>query len=421
MDGLSSEVEVELRSLEPITKTIGEPALRADVVRLLTAEILARLSLKQISLQRFEQPEYDEPDIEMWEELAQPVRSALMALHELRTQVAEFAPESERNQDEVDVAFDLVDDSPPELPLRDSLGQQVDDWLATTLENTEDQRARLRQRPAEEQRKDVQMAIEPLATILINETARFASRLRNPNIVAQRWALLSDLQEFRGKFAKLLGALRIGLLGPFTDLSEDELIGDYRTEAEASTVLREAFVHLELDTERLIVAWESGTPNERRFALEELLVRLMRFAASDAFALVRAPDKRAIIEFRKDLALQLGRDAGNKRAVGELLEGFAKFLEVMRSLNQREALVRHDKAMMADLRGRLIVIGEVLPLDFDSALRLFEEAREAVQLLYGREPMLDVWLRGKAFMSTREEAFMQLEWVRCAVTRSGLN
>ncbi len=420
MDAPSRELEDELKLLEPITESITDPALRDDVARLLTAEILARLSLKQIVLGPYEEPEYDRPEEDMWEALTQPVRSALSALQELRAKVAELAPPSEpQSQEEVDISFDLVDEDPTAPPY-DQLGQQVDEWLKQTLDNTEDRRAKLKHRAPEEQRHEIQLAIEPLTTILIGETARFTHRLRNHNIVGKRWPLLAELQEFRGKFLKLLGALRIGLLTPFTDLTEEELLGDYRTEADASIALRLSFTQLYEDVTRLIAAHGTGNPSEKRFALEELLVRLMRFASSAVFSLVRAPDKRSIIEFRRDLAQQLGKDAEDKRAVAELLEGFSKFLEVMRSLNQREVLQRLDKRLVADLRGRLLMIEEVLPLDFEAAMRLFEEARNEARTLYGREPMLDVWLRAEPFMSSREDASLQLAWVKRAVAKSGI-
>jgi hypothetical protein len=417
-ESAANEVERELEALEPITKTIADPALRGDIVGLLAAEILARLSLQQIALTPYEEPEYDVVDLAMWESLAQPVRSALMALHELRTRVVQFAPVEESAQEDVDLAFDLVESASPEVPLRDSLGQQVDDWLKHTLDVNEEKREK--SRSPEEQRKDVQEAIAPLASILVDETRRFALRLRNPTIVAQRWALLADLQELRGKFSKLLGALRIGLLSPFTDLDEEALLHDYRTEAQSSVSLRVAVVELTADVARLIAAYHSGHGDDRRFALEELLVRLMRFAATDAFVQVRAPDKRAVIEFRKSLAMQLGHDAQDRRAVAQLLEGFAKFLEAMHAINQREVLVKHDRAAMATLRTRVLTVEAVMPLDFESALKVFKEARADAQALFGREPLLDLWLKAEELMSTREDVALHVQWVKRSIERSGL-
>ena len=47
-----------------------------------------------------------------------------------------------------------------------------------------------------------------------------------------------------------------------------------------------------------------------------------------------------LIEFRKNLALNVGAAREKPRVVDELLEGFTKFLDVLSDINRREVLVK---------------------------------------------------------------------------------
>ncbi|WP_446910969.1 hypothetical protein, partial [Klebsiella pneumoniae] len=87
-------------------------------------------------------------------------------------------------------------------------------------------------------------------------------------------------------------------------------------------LLRRGVIRLTRDVTAFVNAFNGGSQEEKRFILEELLVRLMRFSRSDAFAVLRAPDKRVLIEFRKNLAMHVGMTRERTRVVAELLEGF---------------------------------------------------------------------------------------------------
>lgn len=411
----SSEIHEELEALAPVTAAITDAKLRDDVLRLLAAEILARLSLRTIALEPFEEPDYEAPDIDMWESVAQPVRSALIALLELRKLMSELMPEThEEPEGEVDIAFDTVDEAAAAPALRDNVAQQVDDWVQSTLGSMSRE---VTARSPEEQWKEVQQSLQPLAGILVQETQRFGTRIRNPSVIVNRWVLLGDLQEFKGKFQKLLGAFRLGLLHPFTSLSNKELLGDYRTEEENSLLLRREFFRLERDVLSLIAVHQRGNADEQRFALEELLVRLMRFARNDAFSVVRAPDKRALIEFRKTLALELGKKTTTERRMTEIFEDLSKFLDMMHALNRREVLIEHDKDAVGELRSRVLTIEEVMSLDVESALKLYAEARSEARALIGRDPMLDAWLEGDFQPESRDDLGAAVKWVQQALTR----
>ncbi len=409
------QLQHALKEFQPITDAIGDVRLREEIVRLLTAEILARLALAEIDLEPYEQPDYEQPEIDMWEGLAQSVRSGLVSLLELKSTLFKFAPATEEPAaSEDDIMFDLVENAPRVERLRDSLGEQVDAWLEATIEAVG---AAKPDKTTVQQRNEVLDAIGPLAGIILTEINRFGTRLRNPNVVGDRWNLLADLQEFKGKFSKLLGAMRFGLLKPFTDLSEDALLKEYRTERETAQLLRRGVVGLTRDVTTLVDAHKRGNTEERRFIVEELLVRLMRFSRSEPFAVLRAPDKKVLIEFRKNLALNVGTSRERPRVIDELLEGFGKFLEVLGDINRREVLVRHDQTVVNDLRSRLIVIEEVMELDMGSALKLLVELRAHATPLYGRESMLDDWLNSATEPSDREDLRAITTWLKRGLQR----
>ena len=368
-----------------------EVELRPPLEVLLARERVASLALGSLQLTPYEEPEYVGQDLAMWEEVATPLRSVLMGLHDVRDALAQLRPAESNRQDDVDIAFDLIDPTPAE-PIRDRMSYDVDDLLQQSQQSDTSSEAMIRQ------------ALLPLGEMMRFELTRFGNRFRNPTVIADRWNLLSELQEFKGKFAKLLTAVRLAAILPHTTPDERERLVDYRTELDNSLVVRRALAFLMRDVLALVEATADISPEERRFLLEELFMRLLRFSRHSAYALLRAPDKRQVIEFRKALAGSLGADdAATARRTREQLEGFVRFLEAMQSINKREVLVAHDGGVAFALRAGARHLEGLLVEDPGAALPAFAEWREQASTLLGLLAPLDDFLLARPLVDELDD------------------
>jgi hypothetical protein len=365
-------VNVENVEIDKIIAAIADGDAREVMARALHAEAAAQRTLDDIRLEPYEEPDYEAQDLLMWEELATPVRSTLIALSELKEALAPLAPAESHANDEVDIAFDLIDPEPA-VPVRDTMKEDVDQLVRTTLGDASPEDA-------------MRAAVRPLSDLMMYETMRFGARLRNPTIIADRWNLLADMQEFKGKFKKLLAALRLALVHPYTTAEQRARLVDYHTELDAALQLRQAIALLLRDVLGLVEASGRASDVERAFIVQELFVRLIRFSRSAAFALVRAPDKRLMIEFRHDLATKLGVERLSSREVGDVLEGFVRYLEALGAISRREVLVNHDRALAQDLARALDAVDVRQP---SVAVGAIAEIRAQAMALLGRDPVLD--------------------------------
>lgn len=390
--------------IDKIAAAIPDVESRAVMTRALRAEAAAYEALEDIRLEPYEEPDYEPQDLIMWEELAQPVRATLIALAELKEALLPLAPEESQPQsDDIDIAFDLIDPSPAEQ-VRDTMKEEVDQLVRTTLVPA----------PDESPEKSMRAAVRPLSDLMVYETIRFGGRLRNPTIIADRWNLLADMQEFKGKFRKLLAALRLALVHPYTTAEERAALADYRTELDAALQLRQALAYLLRDVLGLVEASAHCSEEERAFIVQELFVRLIRFSRSPAFQLVRAPDKRLMIEFRHDLATKLGVDRLSAREVSDVLEGFLRYLEALGAISRREVLVNHDRLLVHELKRDLNVVDISGHAD---AIALLAQIRARATALLGRDPVIDDFLAARPLLDEEADLSFTISWLRRALAR----
>lgn len=391
-----------------------EPELRAKIEILLARERAAHFALQGLDLLPYEEPEYVGQDLAMWEEIAGPLRTVLLGLNDVRDALRALKTEEAdgSSEGEIDIAFDLAEPAPAE-PVRDRMNYDIDLLIESALSP---------ERTAEAQVAD---ALLPLGEMMRIELGRFGDRFRNPTVIADRWNLLSELQEFKGKFQKLLMAVRLAAIHRYSDEQERQSLVDYRTELDTSLVIRCAIYLLRRDVVALVQAYlgdeqingvRATVSNEvRSFILQELFVRLLRFSRHAGYTHLRAPDKRQVIEFRKALALVLGASepAATHRA-DELLEGFVRFLDAMQSISKREVLLAHDQRLVAALRleaQQLKMIAEASPATLVKSLR---ELRLHAAPVLGLIPELNAWLMAHVVDDIADPE-VSMHWVLAAL------
>lgn len=307
-------------------------------------------------------------DLSVWNQVAPQVRSLLLEVRSAAEELRLLWPESEHDDEpslDLDLAFEQLSTGITPVPIRDQREAELDQIVGGATES----------------QAEVASAIASLAGMLQEDFVAFGARLRNPRVVADRWFLLGELTELKMKCTQCLEAIVATVLSAFSRSDPSELIPRYLNAARRAVRLRTAVVELSEDidqlNERLQQTKESDAAELIRRAMAN---RLGRFTQSSAYALVRPGDKRELIVFR--LRLSALADPGTSvRAIQQLCEGLAKFLEVMRSINQREVLERHD-------RGKLQTIRMLLEADAE-----LTDILPALEDVVGRSEVLDAQIR----------------------------
>lgn len=312
--------------------------------------------------------QYDEladtgsPDLSMWEKLAPVIRDTLMDINRLLSAVREQFPA--QKQSIGDLIGDVLD-GPGDVGGPSAL-------------------VKLRQGEAAEQ-------IQRLGNMIAAEISNLGERMRSPQVVSDRWNLLSDLQEFRGKFRTIVGDLLYLSAAAFAQVSRAEVIPSYADDLAESIATRRAVT----DVARLMQVHATRLSLAQEAQLAELVAALVHdldaFGRSKPFGLLRAQDKRPFVEFRAQLRGFPG--PLSRQALQSATEGFAQFTQSLSAINRRAILVEHDHEKVAQCAVLLENVDQQRGSEFDAALFLFAEAVGRAQALYGRSPSLDAYLR----------------------------
>ena len=358
--------ELVTRRATAVVESIADPQLRERVARALVVCDDALEAVDCLDLSPHEMAELDTPDLATWNALAPDVRNLLVAVRQAAEQLSALFPAHPPESDSIDLdgAFDQLESGLPP-PIRDRRDQDIDAIVSGATSTA---------------REDVGQSIAALAAMLQRDFVSFGQRLRNPRVVADRWFLLGELQELRSKCAQCLEAVVASLLGAFTHERLEAVLPRYASATARAVKLRAAIVDLAHDVAQLNDALASGAPEQAGAIRHALILRLNVFAEHPACVHLRAQDKREVVLFRLRLN-ELGEPGQRVLALRQLVEGFSKFLEVLRTINRREVLHRHDFSRLQTAQ-MLLESEEELPV-----------VLEQLQPVYGRSEALDELLR----------------------------
>lgn len=340
--------------------------------RLLTAlgivtEALA--TVDRIELTPYELVEDETPSLVAWNALAPVVKDALVACHRAARRMLELFPDAPRANTvdfEIDAAFDAWGGFELPAPIRDNRDSEIDDIMA----GADGARSFTGTIPA----------VSTLLSMLQSDIASFGERLRNPRVVADRWFLLGELHEMKTKCAQALEAVVASLLGPYTHDDLQLVLPRFAGAARRAVKLRTAMMDLSYDVERLDSAAQTDDVLSVEGVRHGLILRLKAFAELPAYRFLRPLDRREVNRCRVRLN-RLELEEGTLRLFRQELEGFSKFLEVMRSINDREVLEARDRSAL--MTARMLLESEEHELAVQPIL---EE-------VYGRDRELDLLVR----------------------------
>jgi hypothetical protein len=346
------------------------PELRERVQRLLVAAAEAIHKLADIDLIRQESGAEAQTShsIAVWEELAPVMYATVESTNALCATAADaFPPPPETDPlDNLDEAFG------PDLGAPSHAASEEDEV-------------------GDEQ--DIALLVAAVSGGLKGDVARLGERLRNPAVMADPWHLISDLLEFRGRLRSGIAELIFQVASRVGEEERALVVPGYQADLDAAVLVRAAATNLAFlfrGHNRRITA----APDERVHpALLDALKDLASFARTRALTVLRTADKRIFLESRAKL-MQMSAQSAPAREIRQAIEGMTKYLDSLSVISRRDNLRLHDRTALAGA-GRLVEVAmEAARGDEPARSRMhLSGAVRAAWSLYGRDPLLDSWLR----------------------------
>ncbi len=223
-------------------------------------------------------------------------------------------------------------------------------------------------------------SVELMLGMLRPDLRAFAKVMNGPRVEEDRWFLLGEIHDFRSTCTQCLEAVVVTILNAFSPVSVAAVLPRYRSSAARAVTLRTGIMDLTHDVTRFNEAIKQASELEASILRSGLIGIVDGFARSSAYALLRPGDKKETILFRLALAAWAKGQIDLSRARHHA-EDFARFLEVMRSINRREALIDFDRQRLTEA---------IAALGQDSRP---EVVLDGLQPVYGRSDELDELLR----------------------------
>ena len=356
-----------LPRLEQVLQTIPDRGFAERLRKVYVAATHAVRQLADMDLVKYENTGTERaPDLSLWEEMAPVIRDTVVDVNAMLSVLREqFA-------------------APRRGGLADVIRQALEETGAADSNS-----------PAQTRRmEDAQRAVQSVGEQLSQQVTALGERMRSPAVVSDRWNLLADIQRFRSRFRETLGDLVYLSISPFAYVHRAEVAPGLREEVEGAVVVRAAVA----DVIRLIAARlkavEEAQPEDVQWHAQHIERDLDAFGRTNAYKVLRAQDKRVVVEFRREIGRIAARENAAKVELTMALRPFSAFVQSLRTVvNQRELLIAHDREVWASCGVRLERAEELAAKDPAGAAAAFEEAAKAAMALYGRDPSLDAFLR----------------------------
>lgn len=140
---------------------------------------------------------------------------------------------------------------------------------------------------------------------------------------------------------------------------------------------------------------------------------MLHFVGSVVCRAMRAADRWQMVEFQQQLAEQ-------KLNVARLTsEGLVKYLDSLRSINQREVLVIHDQRAIEQVREALANARQLIDISPRVAQEMLDKAHAEAQRLRGRNPATDALLVQLERYAARMPMQQLLEGLENVLTQAG--
>jgi len=356
-------------SITEILQQISDPALLERVSFTFQNASATAASLRNLDFKRFEEKTYERNSPELWNELEPLITQVLNQMEQFLALLKELFPLRDGPKKE-DTNFDDF-----EFDLEGGGGGAKEE------EDVVD--------PNKDPAERVYDLIQSYEPMLESEVERQMERLKNPNIRAEQWTLLQELVEFRDRCIGALHSMVAAMCSVFRQTRAEDLFPDARDTLERLVALRRALADLELDIDFYNRAIGKAENDELPTMLEMLQGKVIEFLAHPAYQFLRPQQRNTVRETAQllgDLAVAETFRAGIAR---QTVEGFAKFLESMRTISLQEVLIDHDKQSAREGREFLEKAVVYIRRDLDQAVFQVMHAIRRLSELYGVDAEID--------------------------------
>ena len=207
----------------------------------------------------------DGADLSLWETMAPALRDTLMGVNHLIAVIREQFPAPER-QAGADSGW-----RPPPASADERLSQEVE----VVFHKSADQLAR--------------------------RVAELGERVRRPEVVTDRWELMTELQSSRLDFRSRIGDMVYLTAAAFEDVSREEAVPGYRVQTAAAAALRAALMDLRRSLQGKLEKVAQTAPERLPALARQVAESLSSFVTMPASFTMRMKDKRGLLEVREQL------------------------------------------------------------------------------------------------------------------------
>jgi hypothetical protein len=350
-------------AMTAIIRRIDDAQLCERVSFILENASATATALRHLDFRRFEEQHYERGSEVLWRELEPMIAQVIAQMNRFLILLGELFPETDKPA-ESEAAFDDFDF---DLDGNEGSEKPASAPAAAAKSTTE-------------QVQELMWSYRPM---LESELAKQLERLQSPNVRSEQWTLLGELSEFRDRTIGALHAMVAAMCGVFQKVRAEELFPDARDTLERLMTLRRELADLELDIDFYNRTIAKAENDELPTLIEMLQGKVIEFISNPAYEFLRPPQKQTMRETASELGVHATSDKFRPTAARQSVDGFAKFLESMRTISLQEVLVDSDKQSAHEGREFLEKAASFLRSDLDQAIFQVMHAVRRLGQLYG--------------------------------------
>lgn len=248
----------------------------------------------------------------------------------------------------------------------------------------------------------VTAVVSAAASELREAVAAFGATIRDPSVMGDQWALLTELQQFRARFRDRIGLCVFETAILFDECRRSDVDPGYQEALSQVLQIRATTADFRRLMRTRIGRVSESEAGDFSNNAQQIELELDAFRKTSAWRGMQAQDKRTILEHQARLAA-LRTPAVSKFQLLEVLEPLVEFVDSFADINNREILVQHDRERQAAIG---VALERALNAQSDDeALEAFLEAVTEAQQLYGRSQEIDAFLRKQRRANPTVEGF----------------
>ncbi|EAU69897.1 hypothetical protein STIAU_5523 [Stigmatella aurantiaca DW4/3-1] len=241
--------------------------------------------------------------------------------------------------------------------------------------------------------QEVETLLQASAVRLARRVGDLGERVRRPEVVSDRWGLMTELQTFRLDFRSRIGDLVYLTAAAFEDVRREDVVPGHTHQVNAAVALRGATMDLRRSLQGRLERAAKAPPEGLPALARQLEDSLGAFSTMPASLTLRTRDKQRVVELRAQLREAGSRPLLEAEALPQLVQPLLAMLERVAEELTTQLLTAHDRGVWASCGARLEQVSMHLALGSPGAERVLVEALERAGALYGRSAAFDTFLR----------------------------